>query len=525
MNLLIVDDEFYSVEGLYVSIDWPSLGIDSVYKAYSMQQAQDFFHLHSIDVLISDIEMPKGSGLDLLKWIRDNNFSTVTIFLTSYANFDYASNAIKLQSSDYLLKPVDTDKLKECIVSAVKKVKQTEIYNTYKINARYWDNTKKIIEEQFWSNLCNQIIPENTAQILRELKQYHLHPSLLDEIFYTGLLEAYMRPSEGQWEINLFEYAIRNIITEIFNACQIEFVFTRLKEQHYFICINIKYITERSVFMKLCHEILRSLHSSLPGVFQLFAGDKASLLDIGRSCQEIIKIARNNLNEDCQLIDTTSLPHEKTSQKIASMDEWADMLAKHKKLEVMELAMRYLSELKQSRTANRSDLLRFYHDFMQIIYSILEKNGEAAHRLFSGSTSEEIFEQACNSIGNMKIWLTHVINTLDECLITISQTDSTVEIVKKYIREHISEELTRKTLAAIVYLSPDYLSHVFSESTRESLSTFILNERIKKSKELLLYSRMNIRDIALMTGFSNISYFSRQFKNITGMTPQEFRKK
>lgn len=525
MNLLIVDDEYYSVEGLYASINWTSLGIDNVLKAYSMQQAQKLLLSQKIDILISDIEMPKGSGLDLLKWIRKNNYSTVTIFLTAYANFDYASDAIKLQSTDYLLKPVDCDRLKECILNAIQKVKLMELYETNKISAKHWNDNKKRLEEQFWGNLCSKIIPGDIVQIRRELKQFHLPSTLLNDKFYIGLLEAFIKSNEDQWEINLFEYAIRNIIAEIFDEQQINLVFTRLKEQHYIICFNKKEVNNRPQFLKLCNLMLSALINSLPGIFQIYTGDEASLLNTGLRFQELINLARSNLNEDCKIIDTTALPLKNYPPKLATMDEWPEMLVKHKKLEVREQAIKYLNELKETSTADRSDLLRFYHDFMQIVYSILEKKVESAHILFSDSSSDVIFEQACNSIENMINWITHVIDVLDECLLTISQSACSVETVKNYIRDHISEELTRKTLASIIYLSPDYLSHVFSETTGVSLSSFILSERIKKSKELLLYSKMNIRDIALSTGFSNTSYFSKQFKNLTGMTPQKFRKK
>jgi len=525
LKLLIVDDEYYSVEGLYLSVDWTSLGIDEVLKAYSMQQAQQIFQTKKIDILISDIEMPKGSGLDLLKWIRENNYTTVTIFLTAYANFDYASNAIKLQSTDYLLKPVDSEKLKECLLNAIQKVKQMELYELNKANAKYWNDNKKKLEEQFWINLCTQIIPEDTVQILRELNQYHLPSSLYNDSFFIGLLEAYIKRSEVQWEINLYEYAIRNIITEIWGVQKINVIFTRLDEQHYFICMNKNEVKDKAQFLNLCHLALDALHKSLPGIFKIYAGNETTLLTIGRRFQELIKTARSNLSEECKIIDTTAPQVKKNPPKLISMEEWPDMLVKHKKLEVRKKAIQYLYELKKSNTADRNDLLRFYHDFMQIIYTILEKNGESAHLLFSDSSSVEIFEQACNSFEDMIKWVTHVTDVLDKCLITISQSASSVETVKKYIREHVNEDLTRKKLASIVYLSPDYLSHVFRETTGESLSSFILSERIKKAKELLLYSNMNICDIALATGFSNISYFSRQFKSLTGMTPQEFRKK
>ncbi|TAH67357.1 MAG: response regulator [Anaerolineaceae bacterium] len=524
MNLLIVDDEYYSVEGIYASIDWKSLSIKNVYKAYCMQDAQEIFKKHKIDILLSDIEMPKGSGLELLKWIRDKGYTTVTIFLTAYASFDYASSAIKLQSTDYILKPVDNEKLRECLINAINRVKQMDIQETYKASAKHWDSNKKKLEEQFWFELSTQIIPANTVQISRELKQFHLSTDLLDHTFYTSLLVAYTKPGENQWESNLFEYALRNIITEFFYNHKIDLIFTRLNEQQFLLCINKKYINNRSEFIRLSYEVLDSL-CILPGVFQMFLGYESTLLKMGYSFQELMKTARNTLNDDCRVIDTTSPPIKKCKIELPNMDEWPDLLVKHQKSEVRDQALKYLSELKETNTADRSDLLQFYHSFMQIIYFILEKKEESAHRLFSGSTSEEIFEQACDSIENMKTWLTHAIDVIDECLLTISQSDSSVETIKKYIRNHINEELTRKTLASKVYLSPDYLSHVFREKTGQSLSSFILSERIKKAKDLLLFSKMSIRDIAINTGFSNISYFSRQFKNQTGKTPQEFRKK
>ncbi len=200
------------------------------------------------------------------------------------------------------------------------------------------------------------------------------------------------------------------------------------------------------------------------------------------------------------------------------------LLIQHKKEEVIKNAYHFLDGMKKSPLASRSDLVRFQHDFMQVLYSILEKNGESAHRLFDSSTSESLYEQSCQSTENMKVWLKNVIEVFDSCLLAIGQSDSSIGQIKNYILAHLDEDLNRKKLASLVFLSPDYLSHVFSEHTGESLTTFILNERIKKAKEMLLLSNKSIRDIALTSGFPNISYFSRQFKSLTGETPHEFRK-
>ena len=91
---------------------------------------------------------------------------------------------------------------------------------------------------------------------------------------------------------------------------------------------------------------------------------------------------------------------------------------------------------------------------------------------------------------------------------------------KKYIRDHLSEPLNRNTIAGYVYLSPDYLSHIFKTDTGIHLSEYILNERLLRAKQML----KDISSITLAVGFSNSAYFTKVFKASTGMTPSQYRK-
>ncbi len=111
MRILIVDDEIYAVEAIREMIDWQALGIDEVLTAYSMRQAQKLLTEKAVDILLCDIEMPQGSGLELVSWIREKEMKLVTVFLTSHANFNYANQAIRLEIFDYILKPADPEEL------------------------------------------------------------------------------------------------------------------------------------------------------------------------------------------------------------------------------------------------------------------------------------------------------------------------------------------------------------------------------------------------------------------------------
>lgn len=111
MNALLVDDDRYFVAALREKIDWHSLGIEEVYSAYNIRGAREIIERHAIRVMLCDIEMPQGSGLELLAWIRERAYPVQAIFLTNYADFHYAQKALELQSLDYYLKPVALDKL------------------------------------------------------------------------------------------------------------------------------------------------------------------------------------------------------------------------------------------------------------------------------------------------------------------------------------------------------------------------------------------------------------------------------
>ena len=89
MNILLVDDDRFIIEALREKINWDKLHIDIVYVAYSLTQAQNIIRENPIDLMISDIEMPQGSGLELLSWIRNEKYDIKTIeIITEQRNDD-----------------------------------------------------------------------------------------------------------------------------------------------------------------------------------------------------------------------------------------------------------------------------------------------------------------------------------------------------------------------------------------------------------------------------------------------------
>lgn len=124
MNVILVDDEEVAVNALKRRVDWKKYGIDEVYIAYSMKQAQELFREKVIDVMLSDIEMPQGNGLDLYEWVKAYYPTVECIYVTCHPEFDYMRKALQLGSADYILKPIDYEELDEILLQLVERLRR-----------------------------------------------------------------------------------------------------------------------------------------------------------------------------------------------------------------------------------------------------------------------------------------------------------------------------------------------------------------------------------------------------------------
>ncbi len=97
--------------------------------------------------------------------------------------------------------------------------------------------------------------------------------------------------------------------------------------------------------------------------------------------------------------------------------------------------------------------------------------------------------------------------------------------ISNYIQHHMSETVTVEKIAKELYLSRPYLSRRFKAETGESLTDYILREKIEEAKRLLCYSEKPLTTISSYLGFSSPSHFSRVFRKYVLSTPREYRHK
>ena len=120
MKVLLVDDDRFVIAALKKGVRWEALGFDEIFTAHNVEEAWQVEEKEQVTLIVSDIDMPRGSGLDFLRKLRKEGRNTPCIFLTNYADFAYAQEAVSLKCYHYFLKPVDYGKLTQVIQDAVK---------------------------------------------------------------------------------------------------------------------------------------------------------------------------------------------------------------------------------------------------------------------------------------------------------------------------------------------------------------------------------------------------------------------
>lgn len=125
-HVLLVDDEELALVGMEEGVKWESINVDKVYKCHSRDTAIRMLKTYVIDIIVTDIEMPNGSGLELIRWTRANLPDIPSIFYTGHAEFSYVQEALRLGAVDYLLKPVPYEELEKIILCVENKMMSDE---------------------------------------------------------------------------------------------------------------------------------------------------------------------------------------------------------------------------------------------------------------------------------------------------------------------------------------------------------------------------------------------------------------
>ena len=166
------------------------------------------------------------------------------------------------------------------------------------------------------------------------------------------------------------------------------------------------------------------------------------------------------------------------------------------------------------------------------MYELLVLMSRAA--INAGANAEQILQQSrrfgekiasFHNIEELCLWLSDVTNELMDSIFKYAgaRHANAMHLCTQYIDAHYFEKITLEDLARKVYLSTPYLSLIFKQEIGTTFNQYLNQVRIAKSKALLRCEGLRVTDISIAVGFEDQSYFTKVFKRITGVTPNQYR--
>lgn len=166
---------------------------------------------------------------------------------------------------------------------------------------------------------------------------------------------------------------------------------------------------------------------------------------------------------------------------------------------------------------------------LELSHSCIPENPSAVTEIFKGITesakSDAVYAPLLAKSKLMELFSLYIMNhNLDEISYKNLSAARKLTAVLDYIAANIEHNITIQDLAEMAYMHPNYFMRLFKQQIGVPPIQYITRLKIDKAKELLTATGGSVSEIAAQLGFSDLFYFSRQFKKHAGLTPTEYRR-
>ncbi len=200
MKLLLVDDEWFTREGIMDKLPWEELGIQQVEQADDGVNALEVAERFEPDIVLTDVRMPRMTGTELAYAIRERFPSCYIIFMSGFTDKEYMKAAINVSATAYVEKPIDLAELKAAIEKAVLLANQARQLTDMK---QHFDMSLPVLQQELAWQLVRRNVSEDT---LTEFLRIAYPDIPVGETYATVLIKPFQQDDDShENELLLFK--------------------------------------------------------------------------------------------------------------------------------------------------------------------------------------------------------------------------------------------------------------------------------------------------------------------------------
>lgn len=498
-RVLIAEDSkpiLRNIQSLLTSLELP---LELAAKAANGEEALELIRKQHFDLLLTDIRMPKMDGLTLIEQAKQLHPRLLAVLISGYNDFEYTRKAINLQVFDYLLKPVERKQLAEVMGRAMEQlngqgheeleswkeiVDLREVPDTDRKGLQLYGNNLLILQKQpftkgsaAWSR---QAVQQYTAEFFK-LHGCLVYPSWNPKQMLAVVPKAAM---EGYGSLNECANKLRKHL-----------------EQH-----------------GLPVSIVGRSQSPEPGMLKAVYHQMSDLL------QARLRIKQSIVLDGDHAVPQSQSDSDQESMERELLTSFTDMLRGYRKEQLLLKGKEQMSRWAEedSRLAQLERFIRMLTEaFMQAGAELdtdirISMEHEARHLLNADSYEDFSIR--------FEAWLKQVFEQLQS--LRRKSAEELFRQIDQYTRGNLYSQLSITDVARKFHVSPSYVSRIMKRYAESSFVQYYTRLKITEACRLMAdRSDMKVKEISDALSFSDQHYFSKVFKEYTGLCPTDYREK
>ena len=533
-KVMIIDDEYIVRMDLRTIIDWKSMGLELTKDAENGNDALTKIAEFHPDILLLDITMPGMNGITLLTFLRESHFQGKIIMLSCHEDFDHVKEALVLGAEEYLLKhKLEPNMLVKALDSIVSKLEEERRQSD---QIHKWvaiaEDSLQMYRKKFFQQLLSgyHIEIQKISQKLVELDLFFsLQLCVIVLVNIHDVVHEKQRlgsRSLEQMKDQLLEQINQTILEPSSGYC------FDAQDGKLTMILGFSSVPSYLYLHNLVYSVSNQVLSLINADFKM----KASI-GVSDICSEIQQIphfyqqAQEAVNGTFFLGKNRLIHYTEVkgycNKPITSFKGYEERLlaAVKEGKQIAELVQEiYQGLLKQMVSLN--EVKGFNFEFISFLKKVQREHAFNEQDLFGAERSPYEAINLMETVEEVQHFLRDVMIRLSEMLRNLSSSRGYRKEITNaidYMMENYASDLSLEIMASYINMNSTYFSNLFKKETKENFVTFLQKMRVEKAKILLRNSEDKVYDIAIQVGIGNYHYFCKTFKQVSGVTPVQYR--
>lgn len=507
ISVVIAEDEQLILENIVSKIEKSDEDFNVIGYAQNGEDALNIIKDKMPDILFTDIRMPVMDGLELIRQAKLVHPTIHIVILSGYDDFSYAQQAIKLGVFGYLLKPLRNDSLSETLTD---------------LKAKIYENIRSM-ERNILIQDLNGINSTDVLPYAFKDNNLYLYLIGMGNLQHDSLNSVEKKYYRELWD--LIEW--KNIVLDCFaNEERWWVVDEKTANEKFLICsYKGEIIDNKSVAKKIQNYVLDKIQYIMPVTVSTteFPVVYSNIWDISHELRKL----RANYQVVCgsSILINNILPITTPLNSLIT-DVIKNIIKKLLKQNEIDMLYIEISKLLQTWIEAKCTQQIFLEASSLLLKTSLEVLNE-----YDQTLDNTIINEISTTIAKAR----SKDELIDSLLKVFSKylnpykkiTSSSQELfanLEEYINLNYLKPITVDTLAEKFNFSPHYIIRVFKKYKGEPPMQYLTSLRINEAKNLIKTNPdMDFKLISEIVGYPDPHYFSRIFKNITNLSPSEYR--